>query len=226
MLYEMLTGVRPFRGETQASLISSIMNATPTPVSSKNPRTPTTLDYIVSTCLAKDCDERWQSAGDVGRQLQGIAHEPSPAREALSRRRSWVIPALLAFALGTLVAWLLRPGVELPEPVSSHFDVGLPEETEFPIYRAREMPIAISRDGRRLVYSATADGMRRLYLRDFDSFEVRALSGTEDATNPFFSPNGQWVGFRAGGLLRKISIEGGAPLEITPLPSALFGDLD
>ena len=223
MLYEMLTGVRPFRGETQASLISSIMNATPTPVSSKNRRTPPALDYVISTCLAKDCDERWQSAGDVGRQLKGIAYEPSPVREASSRRRFWAIPALVAFALGAFAAWVLRPDPHVREPVSSHFDIGLPGEVGFSGARARDLPIAISRDGRRLIFSASVDGTRRLYLRDFDSFEARALSGTEDATNPFFSPNGQWVGFRVGNALQKVSVEGGAPLEITRFPSTLFG---
>jgi len=223
ILYEMLTGVRPFRGETQASLISSIMNATPTPVSSTNRRTPPALDYVVSTCLAKDCDERWQSAGDVGRQLKGIAREPSLAREASPRGRSWAIPALVAFALGAVAAWVLRPDPHVREPVSSHFDIGLPGKMDFSDLPSANLPIAISGDGRSLVFLATVDGTRRLYLRHLDSFEARALNGTEGATNPFFSPNGQWIGFHAGSSLQKVSVEGGAPLEITSSPAALFG---
>ena len=213
VLHEMLTGARAFKGETQASLISAIMTSDPKPVSVLRSMTPPALDHVIRTCLAKDPEERWQAAGDVARQLKWIGSgEAQRGPDRVEHRRlPWAVPAAVAFVLGGIGVWIVRPPPP-PPPLPTRFAVTLPPD------QVIAGPTDISPDGRRLVY-AGRDDTRRLYLRDFDTFEVRPLPGTEGADNPFFSPDGQWVGFRANGMLQKIAIRGGAPLILCEAPS-------
>ncbi len=85
------------------------------------------------------------------------------------------------------------------------------------------LPLALSPDGRRLVYAAQVEGVTQLYRRDLEQLEVEHIPGTEGAHSPFFSPDGPWVGFLADRMLQKVALAGGTPLKITDLPSRNLG---
>src|SRR5262249_45946958 len=136
VVYEMVTGRKAFSGQSQASLISAIMSSAPVPISTIQPVTPPALDRLVTTCLAKDPDDRWQSAGDLCRELKwiaehgaveaiGVAASPT-AVVTKNSRASWVVPAVaILTAIGSVVGWLyVRRGI--PEPVLTRLDVMTP----------------------------------------------------------------------------------------------------
>ena len=210
LLYEMATGKRAFRGESHASLISSIMATEPPPVSSLAPMAPPALDRVVRRCLAKDPDGRWQSARDVALELDEIARAPVTATAAGPgpRRRDfagWIVAAGLLLAL---LAALFGPWRRAPSAPAApvRFTVSPPRDTAF------QGMLALSPDGRRLAFVATtADGRDLLWTRALDSLESRALEGTDGANYPFWSPDGRFLAFFAGGKLKKIEATGGSP---------------
>jgi Tol biopolymer transport system component len=226
VLYEMATGRRAFEGKSQASLIASILTSDPAPISVVQPLTPPALERVVRTCLAKDPEDRWQSAHDIGSQLTWIAQAGSAAGIAApvvaSRRRhdrvAWGAVGLLAgLLLGAAAIWAVsrsrpsdaRPVIRaaIPIPVAETFVLD------------RYVSLAISPDGRRIVYVARRDGKRQLVQRSLDAAEGTAIAGTEGAYAPFFSPDGRWVGFGAEGKLKKVALAGGAPVTVCGLHS-------
>jgi serine/threonine-protein kinase len=233
-LYEMVTGRKAFEGKSQASLIAAILEHEPTSIIQLQPMSPPILEHIVKTCMAKDPDERWQTAGDLERQLKWIAGGDStsaiPSADIVtpglvSRRRSIVL-ALTTLVVGAIIGVIavltlrLAPQPE-PRPVI-RFSVALPPHRQ--LQGEGTHSIALSPNGHYLIYVAgSGDGRPQLYLRSMGSLEDRPLAGTEDATNPFFSPDSQWVGFYAAGQLKKISTQGGAPVIICGAPSLLGG---
>ncbi len=115
-----------------------------------------------------------------------------------------------------LVTWTLKPPSRAP-PSVSRFTIALPAGQR--LDGLDQPAVALSPDGRNLVYVASTGGIRRLYLRPIDSLEARPISGTEGAMNPFFSPSGDWLGFFAGGRLQKVSIIGGVALTLGSGPN-------
>jgi len=227
VLYEMVTGRRAFEGQSQASLITAIMGKEPAAISATRPMSPPALDHVVARCLAKDPDERWQSAADVLHELKWVAEggsaaasssEATPGR-ALRERLTW---GALVLALASVALWgLLRGSSSAPRPVS-RLVIELPgdqrlTDTSF----SMAAPMALSPDGTRLVYSATTGGPPQLYLRSLDRFDSEPIAGTEGGTSPFFSPDGQWLGFFARGRLQKVPLSGGTPLTICDEPAYL-----
>ncbi len=213
VLYEMVTGRRAFEGKSQASLIGAILKDDPQPMSELQSMSPPALDRVVKKCLAKEPEDRWQGAHDLMDELKWIGEGGRAASQAESSvvRRS--IPGrLVALLLGAVLAgvavWsLMRPA---PLPVM-RFAINLPTSDEF-------VPdlggLAVSPDGQKLVYVARRSGTSQLYVRPIDEFEATPLPGTEGALGPFFSPDGQWVGFSAGGKLKKVSLTGGPPFTL------------
>jgi len=211
VLYEMATGKRAFEGASRASLIASILKEDPRPLAELVPMTPPALDRAVRQCLAKDPDERWQTASDLRRELQWIA-EPGSSQGASaqaatpSKRRS---SAPVAWGLTVVIAALLvtqwmRQGPTPPR------DAGTPEryvvaKAEF----TRLSSFDILPDGSSIVFSVSKGQSRRVYRRDLSSLEMTAIPGTEDGYFPFFSPDGAWIGFMTKDAIKKVPVDGG-----------------
>ncbi len=221
VLYEMLTSQRAFQGKSQLSVASAILEKEPAPICTVKPLTPPELDHAIRRCLAKDPEERWQTARDVAIELKWIAEggsqvtlAPTASSKGIRARwrgaLRWGVVSLLLTAVTGFAIWDLKPSP--PRPVSRTV-ITLPPGQRL---AGLEQPaVALSRDGTHLVYVAIQGGtQQQLYLRAMDSLEARPLPGTEGATNPFFSPDGQWLGFYAGGKLKKVSVSGGAALSL------------
>ena len=233
-LYEMLTGARPFDGDSQASVIGSILKDDPAPLREVRPGLPRRLERLVATCLAKDPDDRWQTVRDLKRELRwlaqtgGDADEPEQAASAPaggSGVAGWrlVLPVVAA-GLVAAAAWTLKPAPTPPPATVERFVIEVGEGQEL------DVALALSPDGRRLVYRVVEDGTTRLYLRDLDAFEPVPIAGTEglDAVQPFFSPDGRDIGFgriEAGEnrTLNRIPAAGGRSVEIARLAGQLAG---
>jgi serine/threonine protein kinase len=185
VIYEMVTGRKAFAGKSQASLISAIMTAEPPAISAIQKMAPPALDHVVTTCLAKDPDARWQMARDVLVELKWIAEgsppalnsRTAPARRGVEARVAWAIVAALAI---TLLALARAHFTEKPNEVQlTRFQVPAPETTTLDWM---ELPV-VSPDGRRIIFGVrNSDGKRLLYMRSLDSLRGDRRSNT--ARNP------------------------------------------
>ncbi len=228
VLYEMATGRKAFSGKSQASLIASILEHDPPPISSIQPLVPPALDRVVRTCLAKDPDDRWQTAHDLTSELKWIAEAGSqtgaPATVRARRRHAltagWGIAAGMALLAGVLGAFLVRETsrarAQAERVLRTQF---LPPKGERILLDAlRGRGFAISPDGSRLVYVVGKGVTSELRLRSLDSRESSVIPGTDGANFPFFSPDGKWVGFTAGPKLKKVALAGGSPVTLSDAP--------
>jgi eukaryotic-like serine/threonine-protein kinase len=213
VLYEMLAGNPAFAAGSEADLVAAILEREPAPVTTHQPLTPPPLERLIATCLAKDPDERWQTAQDLVRALRWVRDDQS--RPASSVPTVRVMPwktvgwgAVGITLLGLLIATAVRqrPGVNVSRVT---FPVFAPPGTQFPRGTAE---IAIAPDGSGLVFVAiAADGARQLWLRRFDAADSAPLAGTDGAHDPFWSPDARWIAFFTPGKLMKVSRTGGQP---------------
>jgi serine/threonine-protein kinase len=220
VLFEMITGRRPFNGTSQAQLVAEIMSAEPPDITTVRPDAPPGLDRIVKKCLAKDADARWQNAGDLATALQWAA-EPvsgtaSSNHTASHARSMWVVAIVLA-ATAAAGAWLLKPDARGPAAISPHVTIELPTGAVFE--RFTRPVLALSPDGQTLVYTASLNGKQYLFRRAIDRLDTDVLTETGLSAHPFFSADGQWVGFWSADGLRKIPVNGGVPDTIAKLKS-------
>jgi serine/threonine-protein kinase len=210
VLYRMASGRPPFSGDSAGSIIASITRDEPMPIE------PAALNDLVTACLKKDPDERMQSAHDSKLALESI--QRSPRRELPPTKRAWrVVPiaiAALSGALVVLIAW----GALRPKASTSvrRFSIDLPA----PMILGGGPDLAVSPDGSSVVAAVDAGSGRQLFLRSFDQSAFVPLEGTRNAGLPFFSPDGQWIGFVADGKLKKMKVNGGAPVTICDAPRA------
>src|SRR5438132_1366803 len=214
VLYEMATAHRAFEGKTKTSLIAAIVSSEPAPMSKLQPLTPPALEHVVRKCLAKDPDDRWQSAHDIAEELRWIVETQSrPAVPGRSRRK--LLTTFAAFVTGVIVAaaamYLVQDRSPRKRPVT-RLAIPLPADAPLNLYGVNS--IALPPSGRVIAYIAERGGSTQLFLRDLAAFDPVPVAGTEGATSPFFSPDSQWIGFHTGSHLMKVSIDGGAPQSI------------
>jgi Tol biopolymer transport system component/predicted Ser/Thr protein kinase len=224
-LFEMATGQKPFSGSTQASLIGAILHTDPASISTIQPASPPSLDRIVKTCLAKDPEERWQSAADIKCELRWVAEgtqaalaAPAAARRPSRERLAWGMAALaLVVALAAVAGAIrfARRTATVPLPIRS--SLVLPDKTAL-------RGVALSPDGRRLAFVARdSSGRNLLWIRPMDSLAVQPLAATENAAFPFWSPDSRFLGFFADGKLKRIDASGGPPQTLGDAPTSRGG---
>ena len=188
------------------------------------PLTPPALDHAVRRCLAKDPEERWHTARDLALELKWIVESSSqitvaPAvRMRWTRTAAWSVGSFILAAAATSAVWNWKRAPSLPLRTISRFTITLPPGQQLAGLDGGPV-VAISPDGTRLAYvGRQASGAQLLYLRPLDGLEAQAIPGTEDAMCPFFSPDGQWLGFFAGNKLKKISVSGGPAQTVGDVP--------
>ncbi|HEV8118715.1 MAG TPA: protein kinase, partial [Thermoanaerobaculia bacterium] len=224
LLFEMATSKKAFSGPSQATLIASIIGSEPPPISSVQPMAPPALDRVVKACLAKDPEDRWQTAHDVRLQLQWILEggsqagvaAPVVARRKTRERVAWGLFAATALAAAFLAAGYLRRAPKAARQLRT--SVLLPEKRFLNF-------LAIAPDGGQLAFVAGIPGAKRqIWLRPLDGLSAQPLAGTENADFPFWSPDGKSIGFFADGKLKKIEASGGpAVILCDAAPNGLGG---
>jgi serine/threonine protein kinase len=219
VLYEMATGKRAFTGKSQAGIAAAILASEPQPISAIQPMSPPALDRVVKSCLAKDPDERWQTAHDIKLELRHLAEGGSQAgvpAPVVSRRKNrerlaWALAALAIVAVAVLAAAYFAG--QKPTRVL-RAQLMPPGKSLFNFVGDNAGPVAISPDGRYVVFSALTDAKSQLFLRALDSTNAQPLPGTEDATFPFWSPDNRSIAFFQNGKLKRIEIAGGPPVTV------------
>jgi len=225
VLHEMLTGHKAFDGRTRASLIGAILKDEPARISQIQPLAPPPLDRIVATCLAKNPDDRWQSARDLHRELAWVAEGSATVAGTRTDSARWrrTLPWATAGAMLAIVAGLLltRPAAESRGAL--RFIVTPPDKVEMAGGPAAPQA-AISPDGTRVVFAATdAGGTRWLFLRPLDSLDAQPLAGTEEGELPFWSPDGRAIAFfTRDRKLKRVSLTGGVDI-VSELPTDTWG---
>jgi serine/threonine protein kinase len=222
VIYEMATGKPAFAGKSRASLIAAILTTEPQPMAALQPMTPLALERVVKKCLAKDPDERWQSASDLASELQWIVEGGTQARDARRvstwhkkrERLSWLLAAtffLLMVAAGT--AWWKTSS---RRPLPMYFHASVPFAVN---------DLALSPDGRILAmvaYSAQANDYV-LWTHEVGGRRTTLLDGTQGVSYPFWSPDGKSIGFFADGKLKKIDVSGGQSQVLCDAPNGRGG---
>ena len=208
LLYEMLTGARGFEGETVTDLIAAIVTRDPD-WGRLGPEVPPRLRTLIERCLERDPMERLRDVGEARIALQRI--DPLEPREAAEDRpaspaRRWL--ALLPWAvtaavlIASIAVWP-REDDETPASRPVRFTIQLPTD------HAWMGAPTLSPGGESIVWAASEGRLSRIWVRRFDEHQAEPVRGTEGAFAPFFSPDGQWIGFFAGSQLMKVPVGGG-----------------
>ncbi len=214
MFYEMLTGRRAFEGTSQASLIGAILRDQPPPASSVQAITPPAVDRIVARCLAKDPDERWQTASDLAAEMRWVQQGGAAAMgratgTRLTRRElaAWSLAGLMTVAAA--VVWSLSGRPAHDDPPLVQFAVEETADAPFGVAPIAPFP-AVSPDGRRIAYVTSRESASQIAVRGLDNLTIQVLPGTEGGTLPFWSPDSRFVGFLSGGKLQRFDFKSGS----------------
>lgn len=220
VLFEMLAGRPPFEGATISTVLAATMHDEP-PWSALPPGVPSSVHRVLRRCLRKDPKRRLRDIGDVFGELDDEVLSPGPpARSARSYRRAaaWIAAGAMA---GGLAVWTLSPAPPLTvSPPQTHASIVLDNFATLPVSGHL---FDVSPDGRHLAYVATRDSPTRIWVRALDDFAPRPLAGSERGFNPFFSPDGLWVGFFADEQIKKVALAGGSPIPIFDFKGTVRG---
>jgi Tol biopolymer transport system component len=234
VLFEMLTGKRAFEGDDVSDTLASVLKSEPNwealPTS-----TPTPIRRLLRRCLHKDRKHRLADIGDARLDLEEAVAFPEPVSTAVGMRRAtstmwrWAALAIVgALIAGGFIAWSLTRGSRESRAIT-RFSTDLTPADRLGAAQGRPQPvvtaIALSPDGRTLVFSGTRGTSSQLFSRSFDQSAAAPLAGTEGAVAPFFSPNGRWIAFVANRKLKKVPAAGGPAIDICDvvLNGSLFG---
>ncbi len=225
VLWEMLTGTRLFDGETISHTLADVLKGD-IDFGELPPTIPVSIRSLLKRCLDRNVKTRLQAIGEARVAIQRVGQEPEAvAIPAASRSKHsrWLWPSIAAFMLLALMPVNILHFRETPQSQSpTRTSVMLPAKRPVATGWAPGRSLALSPDGTQIVYVATnldaptpdQRGRNQLQLRSLATLAVRDLPGTTGAHQPFFSPDGQWVGFFTGTELKKISLSGGTPVAV------------
>lgn len=230
VLFEMLTGRSLFAGETVSDTLAGVLKsevdfeALPTSL-------PMSVRRLLRRCLERNAKNRLRDIGDarlaIDEAIAGRGDEPQPSAAAMPTKPPalwrWILAASAAAALVTLAGtrWL-RPSAPAGGARSVHVSIALPPGYE--LGSGQLTPLSIAHDGSRIAFVGMKDGKNRIFVRALDEPEATPLAGTEGGDGPFFSPDGQWIGFFAEGKLRKVTVNGAAVVTLTDAANHRGGD--
>ena len=234
VLYEMLTGDPPFTGSTAQAIVARVLTEAPRPIIPQRHTIPPHVEAAVLTALEKLPADRFATAAEFADALTGRNYVPtrpsaptpsSHAPAVNSGRRDPVSLALLGIAAVAAAAALWGWLRSTPAPTVNRFSLFLPPEQALQPVTQSGNRVAISPDGKRLVYVGPAERGGQLWLRELDKLSSTPIAGTEGAATPFFSPDGRHVGFLINGAkLRTVSLDGGPVLTLSDSVNSTGGD--
>jgi tRNA A-37 threonylcarbamoyl transferase component Bud32 len=211
VLYEMLTGKRAFEGASAPSVIAAVLEREPAPLDVSPP-----LARVVKSCLAKDPDERIQTARDVKTALRWAMEPQAASAPRSSRHWQWIAAATLV--VGALGGWVAHFRQSALADRVLRLDINPPEGGRFVAFGNTVGGNALSPDGRMAAFVAAVNGKKGLWVRALDETTARVLPGTEHAADPFWSPDSKSIAFSAAGKLQRMDLAGGPPVTICDSP--------
>ena len=232
VLFEMLSGKPCFSGQTVSDYIAAVLRDEPD-WRALPPQVPSRIISLLHRCLKKDPLKRLRDIGDALLDIEDTLTEPPAALSAPIARPSgfwprwapWGVSALLALATVTAILITRTNSPALRNDVT-RVSLALP----VPLDLGERDALAFSRDGSRFAFVGVEGGGTKIFIQDLAGFDARPLPGTEGGNTPFFSPDGEWLGFFTSNQLKKISLRGGEPLALCPTPpvtrGASWGDDD
>ncbi len=212
VLFEMVTGERPFTGDTLTETLAAILERsidwTTLPAA-----TPDNVRSVLRRTLEKDPRRRLRDIADVRLELDEAPPSAPRPPDATSRRTGigWPLALVATAVVAAGIAWYVAARGAAP---GARAVARLSVTADGPLVGQGEQAIAISADGRQLAYVAEVDGRRQLFLRAIDCFEATPIPGTEEADEPAFSPDGRWLAFEANRRLKRVATGGGRPLDV------------
>jgi eukaryotic-like serine/threonine-protein kinase len=221
VLYQMLTGRSAFGRNTMIDTLAAIVEGE-ADMSLLPANTPSGVRRLMERCFRKDIRQRLRDIGDGIALLEETDEAPVVTNKTKADWLRWALAAVLFAAAGVGLTLMLRPRTPPGLAPVVRSTIVLPGEQKL-VSTDRELPLAISPDGSRLAYVATENGRVLLYVREMNSLDPRMIPGTDDARHPFFSPDGQSVGYFADGALESVSIHGGSPLRICDVSTISMG---
>jgi serine/threonine protein kinase/Tol biopolymer transport system component len=215
MLYEMTTGKRPFEGKSQIKVASAILEDEPPPVGAVLKTAPPALGRLVHTCLAKNPDDRFQSALDVKHELKWISTEPAGTASGRAKHGPWITYGALATA-AIVAAFLLFMHFSQTAQPTMHF-------TAAPPLSARS--IAAAPDGKTVAFVAYREDTHHagLFLYNIGASDAKPLAGTDGASFPFWQPEGRALGFFANGKLKRFDFDSSSVRTLCDAPNGRGG---